>query len=149
MALLLHPKSILMKKKILIVDNNSNLLEVLELLLKNSYDTISTLNRTQAVDMASEQIPDLILLGIVLPTMEGLEIAHMIREYSKIHYTPILAMTARSNSISEKPCVFSGCDDFIAKPFSYDQLLTQIEKLLDPHSDPYPYPKAVFPHISV
>lgn len=61
MALLLHPKSLIMKKKILIVDNNSNLLEVLELLLKNSYDTISTLNRTQAVDMASEQIPDLIL----------------------------------------------------------------------------------------
>ena len=138
-----------MKKKILIVDDNPNLLEVLKLLLKNSYDTTTALKCTQAVDMASEQNPDIILLGIVLPTMEGLEIAHTIREYSDLHSTPILAMTTKSNSESEKPCVFSGCDDFIAKPFSYDQLLTHIERLLDTHSDPTPYPKAVFPRISV
>ncbi len=120
-----------MKKKILIVEDNADLLEVLQLLLKDSFEAIPAMKGTQAVDIAAAERPDLILLDIVLPDMSGLEIARLMRQHPATQSTPILAMTAKVSRIDEEDCILSGCDDFIPKPFTYEQLLPRIEKLLN------------------
>jgi len=120
-----------MKKKILIVEDNQDLLKVLQMLLQNSYETVGAMKGKQAVEIAASELPELILLDIVLPDMDGLETARLIRRHPKIQSTPILAMTARVSKIDEEDCLLSGCDDFIAKPFTYEQLLPRIQKLLN------------------
>ncbi len=120
-----------MKKKILIVEDNADLLKVLQLLLKDSYEAIPAMKGTQAVDIAATERPDLILLDIILPDMNGLEIARLMRQHPDIKATPILAMTAKVSRIDEEDCILSGCDDFIAKPFTFEQLRPRIEKLLN------------------
>ena len=120
-----------MKKKILIVEDNADLLKVLQLLLKDPFDAIPAMKGAEAVDIAATERPDLILLDVVLPDMNGLEIARLIRERPETKSTPILAMTAKVSRIDEEECILSGCDDFIAKPFTFEQLLPRIEKLLN------------------
>ena len=120
-----------MKKKILIVEDNADLLKVLQLLLKDSYEPIPAMKGRQAVDIAAAERPDLILLDIVLPDMNGLEIARLMRQHPETQSMPILAMTAKVSRIDEEDCILSGCDDFIAKPFTFEQLRPRIEKLLN------------------
>lgn len=119
-----------MKKKILIVEDNQDLLKVLQMLLKDPYETFGAMKGEQAVNIACAELPDLILLDIILPDMDGLETAKMIRQHPELQATPILAMTARVSRIDEQDCILNGCDDYIAKPFTYDQLLPRIQKLL-------------------
>jgi CheY-like chemotaxis protein len=119
-----------MKQKILIVEDNRDLLKVLQMLLRDPYDTVAAMKGEQAVEIAIAERPDLILLDIILPGMDGLETARLIRQHPEIRATPILAMTARVSRIDEEDCILSGCDDYIAKPFTYEQLLPHIKKLL-------------------
>ena len=62
--------------------------------------------------------------------LDGKAIARQIREQPKTQSTPILAMTAKVSKIEEDDCLLNGCDDYIAKPFTYEQLLPRIENLL-------------------
>ena len=120
-----------MKKKILIVEDNADLLKVLQLLLKYPFEAIPAMKGAEAVDIAATERPDLILLDVVLPDMNGFEIARLMRQRPETKSTPILAMTAKVSRIDEEECILSGCDDFIAKPFTFEQLLPRIEKLLN------------------
>ena len=118
-----------MEKKILIVDDNQELIRVLQLLLKD-YELILAENGKQAVEMAFTLEPDLVLMDIIMPEMDGLQATRLIRQNPKTRSMPILAITAGvSNGIQEE-CAESGCDDFIAKPFTIEQLAFRIENLL-------------------
>ncbi len=119
-----------MKKKILIVEDNADLNKVLELLLKSPYETIMATNGKQAVDIAATQVPDLILMDIIMPEMDGLEATRLIRQNPKTRSIPILAITAGLTNSIEDECSRIGFDDFMAKPFTYEQLVPRIRKLL-------------------
>jgi CheY-like chemotaxis protein len=125
-----------MKKKIHIVDDELDLCHILqthfELL---GYDSILAVNGKEAVDLATSQVPDLILMDIMLPVMDGLQATRLIRENPNTHSTPILAMTARVSIEDKKNCFRSGCDDFLAKPFTVKEMISCIEKLLKLPSD--------------
>ena len=120
-----------MKKKILIVEDNQDLRQLLQLQLEHGgYETILARSGKQAVEMAFTLEPDLVLMDIIMPEMDGLEATRMIRQNPKTRSMPILAITAGvSNGIKEE-CSQSGCDDFIAKPFTIEQLASRIEILL-------------------
>ncbi len=120
-----------MKKKILIVDDNPDLICVLQVQLKNKgYDTVEAMNGMQAVDIATAQLPDLIVMDIMMPQMNGLQAARLIRENPKIRSIPILAVTGKISHAEMEECLESGFNDHIAKPFTHLQLCTRIEKLL-------------------
>ena len=120
-----------MKKKILIVDDNPDLISILRVQLENKgYDTVQATNGMQAVDIATAQLPDLILLDIMLPEMDGLEAARQIRKNPKTHFIPILAVTAKITLEDKEDCLRNGCDDYLPKPFTHLQLNSRIEKLL-------------------
>ena len=120
-----------MAKKILIVEDNIDIIEfVKELLQTLSYETVIATDGKQAVDRASEHLPDLILMDIVLPEMNGLDAARRIRQNPQCQSIPIIAMTARLLPKAREQCLQSGCTDYISKPFSPKQLLARIQKLL-------------------
>jgi len=122
-----------MKKKILIVDDDLEMLNLYQAVLKNVFETILATNGREAVDMAGTQLPDLILMDIMLPEMDGLEATRLIRENPKTRSIPILAVTALSSRKDKEKCLQSGCDDYLSKPFTQFtrlQLFSRIEKLL-------------------
>ena len=120
-----------MKKKILIVDDNPDLISILELQLKiKGYDTVPATNGKQAVDIATDELPDVIVMDIMMPLMNGLEAARLIRENPKTRSIPILAATAKMTHADTKECLESGFNDHIAKPFTATQLTSRIEELL-------------------
>ena len=121
-----------MKKKILIVEDNRDLREILQLHVENlGYDTILAVNGKEAVDLATSQVPDLIIMDMMMPVMDGHQATRMIREHPNTCSTPILAMTARVTIRDKEHCIQSGCNDFIAKPYTSMQLISSIGKLLD------------------
>ena len=120
-----------MKKKILIVDDDRDLCHILQTIFeKLGYDSVLAVNGKEAVDLATSQLPDIILMDIMLPVMDGFQATRLIRENPNTHSTPILAMTAMVSSGDKKKCFRSGCNDFIEKPFTVKELTSRIEKLL-------------------
>jgi len=120
-----------MKKKILIVDDNPDLISILRVQLEHrGYDTVQATNGIQAVDIATAQMPDLIVMDIMMPRMNGLQAARLIRDNPKTRSIPMLASTAKISHADTKECLESGFNDHIAKPFTATQLASCIEKLL-------------------
>ncbi len=119
-----------MKKKILIVDDNPVVNKTLQILLEPRYETIPAMDGKQAVEFAATQLPDLILMDIIMPVMNGHQATRLIRQNPKTQSIPILAVTALDGQIYEEECFQSGCDDHIAKPFLAEDLFPCIEKLL-------------------
>ncbi len=119
-----------MKKKILIVEDNLAVNKALQFLLEPRYETIPAMDGKQAVDIAATQLPDLILMDILMPVMNGHQATRLIRQNPKTQFIPILAVTALEGSKYEEECFQSGCDDHIAKPFTTMDLFPCIEKLL-------------------
>jgi len=119
-----------MKKKILIAEDNLAVNKALQLILEPRYETIPAMDGKQAVEFAATQLPDLILMDIIMPVMNGYQATRLIRQNPKTHSIPILAVTALDGPIYEEECSQNGCDDYIAKPFTTKDLVPCIEKLL-------------------
>jgi len=107
-----------MKKKILIVEDNPDLLNLLQLLHKNPYDTIQAMNGKEAVESANAGMLVLILMDILIPEIDGIEAPRLIRKNPKTRSIPILAVTAVNNTKTKEACLKGGCNDYILKPFT-------------------------------
>ncbi len=94
------------------------------------YEVIRATNGKQALNMAASQLPDLIMLDLSLPDMDGLEVARQIRQNPKTHSIPILAMTEGASFKVQEEYLQNGCNDYISKPFTPKELISQVEKLL-------------------
>ncbi len=120
-----------MKIKILIVEDNPDMIDMHQKILDHwGYGSITAKNGKEAVDMAVSQLPDLVLLDIMLPNMDGLEAARLIRQNPKTHSIPILAVTAKVSPEDREECLQNGCNDYLSKPFTPKELVSKIEKLL-------------------
>ena len=100
-----------MKKKILIAEDDLALNRVLQLLLRGRYDTIPAMNGKEVVEIATTQKPDLILMDIILPVLNGYQATRMIRRNPKTRSIPVIALTALSSSEEMEECFHSGCND--------------------------------------
>jgi CheY-like chemotaxis protein len=120
-----------MKRKILLVEDNPATVDViLKELEFLGYESIVAEDGKEGVDKAASQMPDLIIMDISLPKMDGLEATSMIRKNPKTQSIPILAATARALPGDKEKCLQAGCDDYIAKPFTHRELGAAIKKLL-------------------
>lgn len=114
-----------MSKKILIVDDEKPIVEILTYnLKKEGYDTIEANNGEDAVVMALQENPDLILLDVMLPVMDGFSVCKKLRETID---TPILMLTAKEDEIDKIVGLELGADDYITKPFSVRELMARIK----------------------
>ena len=126
-----------MKRKILLVEDHPANVEMLKMGLEFlGYAVTTAGDGNEAVEMAASQLPDLIVMDILLPNMNGLEAASRIRSNPKTKAIPILAATALAMPGDMEKCLESGCDAYLAKPFTPKQLAAAIEKLLKDRSEP-------------
>ena len=123
-----------MKKKILIVDDNEVLIKIVEMLLKDSYETLLANNGAVAVGLTIMEVPDLILMDLMTYKMNGLIVVRLIRQNPKTRSIPILAITGGLSNTIEDECSRIGCDDYLSKPFTPAELSSRMTKLLTQHS---------------
>ncbi len=122
-----------MKKKLLIVDDDLDMLNLYQAVFRDVFEIILAINGKEAVDLAVAEVPDLILMDIMMPHMNGLQATQLIRMHPKTCSIPIIAVTALSSRKDKEKCLQSGCDDYLSKPFTQFtrlQLCSRIEKLL-------------------
>jgi len=111
-------------KKILVVDDEPLITESLEYSLKQEgFQVVVAHDGYQALEVAGEEAPDLIVLDIMLPGMDGLETCRRLRQVSTV---PIIMLTARGQEIDRVLGLEMGADDYLAKPFSFRELLARI-----------------------
>lgn len=117
-----------MSANILIVDDEPRYLRLMEAnLLTEGFSVLKALNGQDAVDIVAEQHPDLVLLDVMMPVLDGFEACVRIREFSNI---PIIIVTARGNENDRVRGLDLGADDYIVKPFSATELLARVRAVL-------------------
>ena len=117
-----------MVKKILVVEDNKDLAELLELHLGDlSYEVEIAFNGDDGYEKASSKDFDLIILDLMLPGIDGLEICRRIR--AQPHYTPILILTSKSAELDRVLGLEMGADDYVTKPFSIRELMARVKAI--------------------
>jgi DNA-binding response OmpR family regulator len=119
------------RKKILIVEDEDVSRKILTLALEGKrYELIFAGDGENAVEIARQQHPDLIVMDIMLPRVNGFEATRAIRSSPGLEDVPVIALTARTTVYDEKAAREAGCSDFITKPFRIGELRTRIMRLL-------------------
>lgn len=118
------------KIKILIVDDEPEIREFLAQILSQNYQIIFAKNGQEAIDIAQEQQPALILLDIIMPVKTGIEACAELRSNPKTSNIPILFLSALNSTEKRTDAFLAGGDDYINKPFFPDELLARIESKL-------------------
>lgn len=121
-----------MDKKILIVDDEKPIVDVLKFNLeKDGYETVEAYDGEQAVEMALETKPDLIILDVMLPKMDGFTVCKKIRQKLTC---PIIMLTAKDEIVDKIIGLELGADDYMTKPFSMRELVARVKANLRKHS---------------
>jgi DNA-binding response OmpR family regulator len=117
-----------MTERILLVDDEATLLETLAFNLRGSgYEVVTAMDGVAALEQAQAEAPDLIILDLMLPELDGLTVCRSLRQVSD---TPILVLTARTGELDKIVGLESGADDYMTKPFSLGELQARIRALL-------------------
>ena len=117
-------------KILLAEDNEANISSISSFLKAKGYQTILARNGLEAVNLAQSQLPDLILMDIQMPKMDGLEAIRHIREHSQLLDVPIVAITALAMNGDREKCLNAGATDYLTKPVKLKQLSTTIQQFL-------------------
>jgi CheY-like chemotaxis protein len=118
------------QRKILLVDDSKTVLLMEEALLRLRHTVLKATGGPQALRIAAEEQPDLILLDIVMPDMDGIETCRLLRGMEVTRSTPIIMVTTRSDPKSIESAYASGATDYVTKPIDYQELRTKIERHL-------------------
>jgi two-component system, OmpR family, alkaline phosphatase synthesis response regulator PhoP len=117
-------------QKVLVVDDEEPILELLKYNLeKSGYEVKTAIDGVKAVDIAKRFIPDLVLLDIMMPKIDGVETCRLIRELPELQKTFVVFLTARSEEYSEIAAFDVGADDYIMKPIKPRALMSRISAL--------------------
>jgi len=120
-----------MRKRILVVDDDPEVVELVSFNLKQAGYAIGTAsNGVEAIRKARALAPDLILLDVMMPELDGLEVCEILRRDSTTASIPIMMLTALSGELGRLAGLDAGATDFLSKPFSPRLLLKRIENLL-------------------
>ncbi len=118
-------------KKVLIADDNPDSLEIITFQMEMmGYSVIGAKHGQEAVEKAVEENPQLIVMDIMMPKMDGREATRIIRSNPKTQNIPILASTVLFRESDLKSCIDAGCNDYITKPFTLKQLQGKIQNFI-------------------
>jgi two-component system alkaline phosphatase synthesis response regulator PhoP len=124
------------KKKILIVDDEVQLVKMVQMRLEvNNYEVVTAHDGMEGIEKAKKENPDLILLDIMLPKMDGYKVCRLLKFDAKYKQIPIIMFSAK---VQEKDVALGkevGADAYVTKPFKVEDLLGQIKKLLGEQSE--------------
>jgi DNA-binding response OmpR family regulator len=120
-----------MKKKILIVDDEPQINRMLNIRMKaNGFDTLSAFDGEQALDLARVSRPDLIILDVMMPKMDGFEVCRRLKADATMKTIPVIMLSVKVDEGARDWAAVSGADDYLSKPFEAEELLEKIKKLL-------------------
>jgi DNA-binding response OmpR family regulator len=120
------------KKKILAVDDESDLLLIIKTaLFSEGYDVSTATNGPDALALAQENVPDLIVLDIMMPEMNGFEVLQHLRENPKTESVPVIMLTGLSEKDKIRQALDSGINYYIVKPFEFHDLISKIRIAID------------------
>ena len=119
------------------VDDEPDLLELIDTnLTAAGFNVVSVANGREALEQARAIKPQLIVLDIMLPELDGLEVCKTLRRDPATRAVPIIILTARASELDRVLGLELGADDYVTKPFSVRELVLRIKKLIDRHSQP-------------
>lgn len=121
---------------LLIEDNEQNRYLACFLLERNGYRVITATDGIRGIQCAIQAAPDLILLDIQLPAMDGHEVARALREIENLKQTPIIAVTSFAMLGDREKALAAGCDGYIEKPINPDTFVAEIARFLPRPSQP-------------
>ncbi len=120
-----------MEKKILVVDDEQDIVDLISYnLSKEGYKVFTASNGTQAVEVATTVRPDLVILDIMMPGMDGFEVCRSLRQDTTLATTAIMFLTAKSSEIDQILGLELGADDYIQKPISPRVLLARVKTII-------------------
>jgi len=121
-----------MAKTVLVVeDNELNMKLFHDLLEANGYQTIQTRNGLEAIDLARQHRPDLILMDIQLPEVSGLEVTKWIKEDDDLRSIPVIAVTAFAMKGDEERIRQGGCEAYLSKPISVSKFIETVKTYIN------------------
>jgi diguanylate cyclase (GGDEF)-like protein len=120
-----------MRGKILVVDDNADNIEIIATRLRfRGYDMIEASDGTQALDRVRADAPDLILLDVMLPDIDGYEISRRIKNDTSLPFIPIILVTARDSTQDKVAGLDAGADDYLTKPINFPELEARVRSML-------------------
>jgi CheY-like chemotaxis protein len=119
-----------MAKILLVEDNELNRDMLSRRLERKGYQILIALDGEQGVSIAQAEMPDLILMDMSLPILDGWEATRKIKAIPATKEIPVIALTAHAMSGDREKCIAAGCDDYDTKPIEFSRLLTKIQALL-------------------
>jgi two-component system cell cycle response regulator DivK len=120
-----------MPKLLLVEDNEMNRDMLSRRLIKRGYDVAIAVDGQEAIDMASSQSPEIILLDMSLPIIDGWEVARRLKGAEGTNAIPIIALTAHAMDGDRDKCLQAGCEDYDTKPVDLKRLMGKIKALVD------------------
>ncbi|OHB74008.1 MAG: hypothetical protein A2W17_02600 [Planctomycetes bacterium RBG_16_41_13] len=121
----------IVKGKVLVADDDMNLRKVIGLFLENAgYKVIEARNGKEAVELTNENMPDAIILDVMMPVMDGFSACTQLKESADTKHIPIIMCTARSRKEDIVSAIKGGAEDYIVKPFTKDILLQKVDKVI-------------------
>lgn len=117
-------------KKIMIVEENELNIDLLVQLLEDEYELITVLNGAEAVKLAAQEIPDLILMDMAMPVMDGWEATRRIKAQDALREIPIIGLSSYAMVGDAEKALEAGCDDYLTKPLDEDLLFEKLNNFL-------------------
>jgi DNA-binding response OmpR family regulator len=126
-----------LRRKILVVDDEDDILNFLELVLhEKGYDVVTASGGQDALTRAQIEKPDLVLLDIMMPQMDGWEVLRLLRVDEETSQIPVAMLSARTEAKDRVQGLQEGAVDYICKPFSLSELLSKIESIFAQQEEP-------------
>jgi CheY-like chemotaxis protein len=119
------------KKKLLLVDDNHDILDLLEVFLYDDFEITSVLNGFEGLKTAEELVPDLIITDIMMPVMDGIKFLNNLRKKQKISLVPVIAITSFAKKLNVKSLLSMGFNGVVSKPFNREAILEVIRNVLN------------------
>jgi len=120
-----------MTHSVLVVDDEPNIVLSLEFLMKNEgHEVRVAKDGAEAISAFQEKVPDLVLLDIMVPKLDGYAVCESIRANPDWQHVPIIILTAKGRETEKEKGLSAGADDFVTKPFSTRDVVERVEKLL-------------------
>jgi CheY-like chemotaxis protein len=119
------------KKKLLLVDDNHDILDLLEVFLYDDFEITSVLNGFEGLKTAEELVPDIIITDIMMPVMDGIKFLNSLRKKQKISTVPVIAITSFVKKLNVKSLLNMGFNGVVSKPFNREAILEVIQNVLN------------------
>jgi two-component system, cell cycle response regulator DivK len=119
-----------MPKILVVEDNEMNMDMLTRRLQRNGFDVVMAINGAQGVELAMSERPDLIIMDMSLPVLDGWQATRQIKSAPDTYAIPVIALTAHAIAGDRERCIEAGCDEYESKPLKFPQLLEKINMLL-------------------